>query len=412
VSLRNSVVADAADGPRFLLTHVEDIEDRRLRELQLTHQATHDTLTGLPNSAELRARLAGRLCGDPAGRAGEHHVHTAAPDSARHGGATGLAVIFCDLDGMHRVNELFGSDTGDLVLVEVGRRLANGLRHGDTVARYGGDEFVVLADGLGTDECRELTKNLRTALDAPMRINGRLVRVRASFGTAWAACGTSVKDVLHTADQRMFDDKRSRRTVDHVKEQPAVVSELRLAGPLPERPVQPWVPQRPVAQRTTVRVWQNDRTAPATPAETVVVRSGEELDRLGDTARVHHVVCRGDIADLSALHRLPVLRSLVIADNGVLPYLDELEGCRRLRFLGVTRCPSLVDWAGAARTGVMFIEVGPGHAVPPLRGLTEAGRLRRLTLREALADGDPDLVELRRCLPDVRVRVEAGAREG
>src|SRR5581483_11760566 len=65
VSLRNSVVADAADGPRFLLTHVEDIEERKSRELQLAHRASHDSLTGLPNSAELRARLSARLCGRP-----------------------------------------------------------------------------------------------------------------------------------------------------------------------------------------------------------------------------------------------------------------------------------------------------------------------------------------------------------
>ncbi|WP_240797538.1 PAS domain S-box protein [Streptomyces sp. F001] len=110
VSLRNSVVADAADGPRFLLTHVEDIEERKRRELQLAHRASHDSLTGLPNSAELRSRLSARLCqrpqsglpavhdsqdaayGHPAYDAGfdfparrdvfdvyDHHVHTIAP---------------------------------------------------------------------------------------------------------------------------------------------------------------------------------------------------------------------------------------------------------------------------------------------------------------------------------------------
>ncbi len=65
VSLRNSVVADAADGPRFLLTHVEDIEERKRRELQLAHRASHDALTGLPNSAELRSRLSARICQRP-----------------------------------------------------------------------------------------------------------------------------------------------------------------------------------------------------------------------------------------------------------------------------------------------------------------------------------------------------------
>lgn len=70
VSLRNSVVADAADGPRFLLTHVEDIEERKRHELQLAHRASHDALTGLPNSAELRSRLGARLCHAAAVRAG------------------------------------------------------------------------------------------------------------------------------------------------------------------------------------------------------------------------------------------------------------------------------------------------------------------------------------------------------
>ncbi len=67
VSLRNSVVADTADGPRFLLTHIEDIEERKRHELQLAHRASHDALTGLPNSAELRARLSARLCSRPGG---------------------------------------------------------------------------------------------------------------------------------------------------------------------------------------------------------------------------------------------------------------------------------------------------------------------------------------------------------
>lgn len=65
VSLRNSVVADTADGPRFLLTHVEDIEERKRHELNLAHRASHDALTGLPNSAELKSRLSARICERP-----------------------------------------------------------------------------------------------------------------------------------------------------------------------------------------------------------------------------------------------------------------------------------------------------------------------------------------------------------
>jgi diguanylate cyclase (GGDEF)-like protein/PAS domain S-box-containing protein len=254
VSLRNSVVADTADGPRFLLTHVEDIEERKRHELQLAHRASHDALTGLPNSAELRARLSARLCGrapgdaadayavsaavfaapgDPAAYPAEgaeayeglegmehriggalpydHHVHTVAPsDGPADDGSKGLAVLFCDLDGFKSINDRFGHHTGDAVLIEVARRLTSGVRDGDTVARLGGDEFVVLADGLGTADAQDLAVRLRNAIIPPIRVDGRAVRVGASFGISWAGCGMTAEEVLASADQRMYVEKRSR----------------------------------------------------------------------------------------------------------------------------------------------------------------------------------------------------------
>lgn len=324
VSLRNSVVADTTDGPRFLLTHVEDIEERKRNELQLAHRASHDSLTGLPNSAELRARLSARLCERPgaisvresavqavdkafggyeggygggAGNGGpngaydeggyggvvpygqgpgyngtsgaayapvpsapgyepyepyeppydprgsyesydpyadptgerafqgdgfdpssgvaplDHHVHTVAPGADPDDGSKGLAVLFCDLDGFKSINDRFGHNTGDAVLIEVARRLNTGVRDGDTVARLGGDEFVVLADGLGATDAADLAVRLRNAIIPPIRVDGRAVRVGASFGIGWASCGMTVEEVLKSADQRMYIEKRSRKTV-------------------------------------------------------------------------------------------------------------------------------------------------------------------------------------------------------
>ncbi|MFE3740716.1 diguanylate cyclase CdgB [Streptomyces sp. NPDC059134] len=285
VSLRNSVVADTTDGPRFLLTHVEDIEERKSRELQLAHRASHDSLTGLPNSAELRSRLSARLCSRPfatrektpvealdaayggyegtvlyepgydtydayAGspypggpgdaypghdgyeeygglRGGvsdggpvpgvgpfDHHVHLVAPtEGDADDGTKGLAVLFCDLDGFKSINDRFGHNTGDEVLIEVARRLTTGVRDGDTVARLGGDEFVVLADGLGSADAADLAVRLRNAIIPPIRVDGRAVRVGASFGISWASCGMSVEEVLQSADQRMYVEKRSRKQV-------------------------------------------------------------------------------------------------------------------------------------------------------------------------------------------------------
>ncbi|MXM67591.1 diguanylate cyclase [Streptomyces sp. HUCO-GS316] len=242
VSLRNSVVADAADGPRFLLTHVEDIEDRKRRELQLAHRASHDSLTGLPNSAELRSRLSSRLCARPshpgaletldaayghpvydvgghgfdfrqgaeAFDAFDHHVHTIAPEGERDDGTKGLAVLFCDLDGFKSINDRFGHNAGDAVLIEVARRLTHGVRDGDTVARLGGDEFVILADGLGKADAQDLAVRLRNEIIQPIRAEGRAVRVGASFGIGWAHCGMTADEVLKSADERMYIEKRSR----------------------------------------------------------------------------------------------------------------------------------------------------------------------------------------------------------
>ncbi|MET9907280.1 diguanylate cyclase CdgB [Streptomyces sp. NPDC006476] len=243
VSLRNSVVADAADGPRFLLTHVEDIEERKRRELHLAHRASHDSLTGLPNSAELRSRLSSRLCqraahpgalesldaayGHPAFdvnghgfdfRPGgaemfdgyDHHVHTVAPEGERDDGTKGLAVLFCDLDGFKSINDRFGHNAGDAVLIEVARRLSRGVRDGDTVARLGGDEFVVLADGLGRADAQDLAVRLRNEIIQPIRVDGRAMRVGASFGIGWAHCGMTADEVLKSADERMYVEKRSR----------------------------------------------------------------------------------------------------------------------------------------------------------------------------------------------------------
>ncbi|MDX2919782.1 MULTISPECIES: diguanylate cyclase CdgB [Streptomyces] len=251
VSLRNSVVADTTDGPRFLLTHVEDIEERKRHELNLAHRASHDALTGLPNSAELKSRLSARICerphsspaataiealdaayGDvesslthsyqadgyegeaiPGGGPFDHHVHTVAPDPEHDDGTKGLAVLFCDLDGFKSINDRFGHHTGDAVLIEVARRLSACVRDGDTVARLGGDEFVVLADGLGAADAADLAVRLRNAIIPPIRVDGRAVRVGASFGIGWAECGMTVEEVLRSADQRMYVEKRSRSKV-------------------------------------------------------------------------------------------------------------------------------------------------------------------------------------------------------
>ncbi|MCF2529381.1 diguanylate cyclase domain-containing protein [Yinghuangia soli] len=210
VSLRTSHVGDGDGNPRFLLTHIEDVEDRRLREQALVHQASHDPLTGLPNGRELRARLDATFTRSP--RLAEFppgvpHVGT----GLITGDGKGLALLFCDLDGFKRINDDYGHHIGDVVLVEVARRLTAAVREGDTVARLGGDEFVVLADGIGRDEAHDLAVRLRRALSVPIRAEGETVPLDgASFGIAWADSAEKPEDLLRIADERMYRQKRGR----------------------------------------------------------------------------------------------------------------------------------------------------------------------------------------------------------
>jgi len=214
VSLRNSVVADANDGPRFLLTHIEDIEKRKHRELDLVHRASHDSLTGLPNSAELNARIDAQLCARrerwilPAtegvdgpylghdAQAATHHPHIWAPVSDD---THGLAVIFFALRDFKAINTRFGHDAGDGVLVEVARRLSRAVRDGDTVARYGGDEFVVLAAGLGPADAQTVAVWMQSQIQLPIPLGDQVVHMHAGIGIAWAQCGTAAGDILRVA---------------------------------------------------------------------------------------------------------------------------------------------------------------------------------------------------------------------
>jgi diguanylate cyclase (GGDEF)-like protein/PAS domain S-box-containing protein len=186
VSLHTSVIPDPSGEPLFLLTHVEDIEERKRHEQHLAHRASHDALTGLPNREELRSRLE-RLLGSGAS----------------------LAVLFCDLDGFKAINDRHGHHVGDVVLAEVARRLRQAVRDEDTVARVGGDEFVVVAAGLSRTEGEALPDRLRTAFTPPIACDGKQLRVSASFGVSWTDAEASAEALLRAADREMYQEKRA-----------------------------------------------------------------------------------------------------------------------------------------------------------------------------------------------------------
>ncbi len=165
---------------------------RRAEDLQteLRHLATHDALTGLPNRALLRDRL------DQARRR-----------SQRFGFRFG--VLFCDLDGFKKVNDEHGHEAGDAVLVETARRLERVLGdHGGTVARFGGDEFVILFEGDDDDRALgSLASRVIEAITHAIEFEGHHLSVGTSIGVAVPSGEATSDALLAAADSAMYAAK-------------------------------------------------------------------------------------------------------------------------------------------------------------------------------------------------------------
>ena len=159
---------------------------------EIAHRATHDELTGLPNREELHQRLEAALV-----------------DGYRHDRIVG--VLFLDLDGFKAVNDRFGHGAGDDLLQAFGARLRDVVRANDVVARFGGDEFVVVCQGATRESAiEEIATNIRRAFEQPLRFGRREQAIAPSIGVAVASRrspATPVELISH-ADQAMYRAKR------------------------------------------------------------------------------------------------------------------------------------------------------------------------------------------------------------
>jgi len=166
-----------------------DVTERKAFEDRLAHRALHDPLTGLPNRTFVLDHLAGVM---------EH-------------GLSDLAVVFVDLDQFKLVNDTHGHTRGDELLVAVSQRLRRAVRAGDVVARFGGDEFVVLCDDCSRSEAEAVVEHLLASLDAPFALRERELFVAATAGIAFARAGESTEQVLANADAAMYRAKEQCR---------------------------------------------------------------------------------------------------------------------------------------------------------------------------------------------------------
>jgi diguanylate cyclase (GGDEF)-like protein len=193
--------------------------DLRRHVKEIRHQALHDALTGLPNRALFRDRVGRALA------LGRRHAH-------------GAAVMLLDLDRFKEVNDTLGHQKGDLLLQEVGRRLARLLRESDTVARLGGDEFGILTPTVDEPAgALALADRIGAELERPLSLDGITVQVDASIGIAlFPEHGIDTETLIRHADVAMYASKEAHAPTlysashDHYSpERLALVGDLRRA---------------------------------------------------------------------------------------------------------------------------------------------------------------------------------------
>jgi diguanylate cyclase (GGDEF)-like protein/PAS domain S-box-containing protein len=190
-----SVIVDmtlvrAPDGePSYYFVQVRDITDRKRAEDALAHQALHDDLTHLPNRLLLVDRLALSL------------ARAERTD-------TNVAVLFLDLDRFKLVNDGLGHVVGDQLLIEVAGRLTSAIRASDTVARFGGDEFVIVREDIvDVSEAIEFAERIVAILHEPISLSGRELFATSSVGIALGGSESSAEQLLRDADAAMYRAK-------------------------------------------------------------------------------------------------------------------------------------------------------------------------------------------------------------
>ncbi|MBF0229933.1 MAG: EAL domain-containing protein [Desulfamplus sp.] len=182
----------------FVVT-LRDISDRKRSEQTLIWRATHDALTKLPNRALIKDRLKSAL---------DRTIQI----------QKNIGIIFIDIDNFKLINDTYGHDSGDKLLILIADRLINSTRPGDTVARLGGDEFVVLSEYIDSEEIViKIAEDINTAIRVPFELNDITVYISTSIGMALGHGLThSAEDMLRNADAAMYITKEQGKDGWHL----------------------------------------------------------------------------------------------------------------------------------------------------------------------------------------------------
>lgn len=171
---------------------IEDVTARRESEAEILHLARHDPLTGLSNRRHLRDRLEGTLS--------RHAISQPPP----------LGVMYVDLDGLKKVNDTLGHHAGDEVLTTVAERLTAVLLHDDQVARFGGDEFLVVLGNTTATISAALAQRIIEQMSFPYLLStGSTSNIGASVGIAFANRDDSFELLMKHADTALYEAKQA-----------------------------------------------------------------------------------------------------------------------------------------------------------------------------------------------------------
>jgi diguanylate cyclase (GGDEF)-like protein/PAS domain S-box-containing protein len=194
VRLGLSTVREEDGTVRYFIAQTIDVSERRRFEAELSYQALHDPLTSLPNRALFMDRLTHAL---------QRQRRT----------PTELAVLFLDLDRFKMVNDAMGHGVGDAVLNAAAKRISEATRTGDTLARFGGDEFTVLCEDAGGEEACRVAQRIVEVFQRPFTHEGNDFRLSVSIGVRVSETSSSISPdgLLRDADLALYGAKESGR---------------------------------------------------------------------------------------------------------------------------------------------------------------------------------------------------------